>query len=293
MRAAPLKTTDLPGETSMPTSDFPVDELNPIAPLIATSAPIEAAADTMLAASRTMLAAASSISSALGPTTARTTELLTEAVEAGFLRALRRDTLLGGFDDTTAASATLRLPTGKGFPGTGYGRMGASVTGSGARAQLYGSIGGAIGYAVGGPVGAVLGGMLGGLFGGGDDDDGEEARRQEELRRQWLNTPDGFEIQAYLYNLTMRRRSTGSLIPISRTAAELGFPWYGLAFPGRRGGQSSTPAVFVSMPPGAVQITGQGEEAGQRAARAFAGALGQALRLNSVVVPAAGMGGEL
>jgi hypothetical protein len=51
--------------------------------------------------------------------------------------------------------------------------------------------------------------------------------------------------------------------------------------------------VVVTMSPGAVQITGQGQEAGERAARAFAGALGRALRLNSVVVPAAGLGGDL
>jgi hypothetical protein len=276
----------------MPTSDFATEDLTPIEPLIGTSSPAEAAAENMLSASRTMLAAASAISSALGPTTARTTELLTEAIEVGFLRALRRDTLLGDIEDTTAASSALGLPKTRGFPGTGYGRMGASVTGSGARAQLYGSIGGAIGYAVGGPVGAVLGGMLGGLFGGGDDD-AEEARRQEELRRQWLNTPEGFEVQAYLYNLTMRTRSTRSLVPLAQIAAERGFPWYGFAFPHRQAAQAGSLAVFVSMPPGAIQITGQGEDAGERAARAFAGALGQALRLNSVVVPAAGLGGDL
>jgi len=277
----------------MPTSDFPTEDSTPIEPLIGTSTPIEAAADNMLTASRTMLAAASALSSSLGPTTARTTELLTGAIEVGFLRALRRDTLLGAFEDTTAAASPLGLPSAKGFPGPGYGCTGASITGKGARSQLYGSIGGAIGYAVGGPVGAVLGGMLGGLLGGGDDDDAEEARRQEELRRQWLNTPEGFEVQAYLYNLTMSTRSTRSLVPLAQIAAERGFPWFGLAFPGRHGGQSSSPAVFVSMPPGAIQITGQGEEAGERAARAFAGALGQALRLNSVVVPAAGLGGDL
>jgi hypothetical protein len=65
-------------------------------------------------------------------------------------------------------------------------------------------------------------------------------------------------------------------------------PWPGFS-------ASNAPAsrVVVNMTAGAVQITGQGEEAGDRAARAFAGALGRVLRLNSVVVPAAGMGGDV
>ena len=84
---------------------------------------------------------------------------------AAVLRALRRDTVLGEVSGGAGASL-LRVPRGGGLAGTGYGRLGASVTGKGARSQLYGTVGGAIGYAVGGPVGALLGGMLGGWLGG-------------------------------------------------------------------------------------------------------------------------------
>jgi hypothetical protein len=240
-----------------------------------------------------MLAAAASLSSALGPMGARQRELTAEAIEVGVLRALRRDALLAAPELPAAASSLLGLPKGRGIPGTGYGRMGASVTGTGARAQLYGTVGGAIGYAVGGPVGAILGGMLGGLF-GGDDDDTERARQQqqEELRRQWLNTPEGFEIQAYLYNLTRNYAITRSLVPARTAAAQTAFPWSGPWLSGTPSGRQIE-SVVVTMAPGAVQITGQGQEAGEHAARAFAGALGRVLRLNSVVVPAAGMGGDL
>jgi hypothetical protein len=267
--------------------DVPLEELKPIEPLIGGSTPTETAAETMLAASRTMLAAAASLSSALGPSGARWRELSAEAIEVGFLRALRRDTLLGGPDAAAAGSSLLGLPKRTSIPGTGYGRMGANITGSGARSQLYGTIGGAIGYAVGGPVGAVLGGMLGGLF-GGDDHDDAQARQQEELRRQWLNTPEGFEVQAYLYNLTRNRGVARSLVPASTISTAFGSPWSGRAVSAR-----AMSPVVVTLSPGAVQITGQGQDAGERAARAFAGALGRVLRLNSVVVPAAGLGGDL
>ncbi len=274
----------------MATPDVPLEELKPVQPLIGASAPTETAAETMLAASRTMLAAAASLSSALGPSGARWRELTAEAIEVGLLRALRRDTLLGPSESATVGSSLLGLPTGGRIPGASYGRMGASVTGSGARSQLYGTIGGAIGYAVGGPVGAILGGMLGGLFGGGDDDDrrAEQVRQQEELRRQWLNTPEGFEVEAYLYNLTRNYAATRSLVPAAVFGGASGFPSSGRTIAPR-----STSPVVVTLSPGAVQITGQGQEAGERAARAFAGALGRVLRLNSVVVPAAGLGGDL
>jgi hypothetical protein len=275
----------------MATPDVPLEDMNPIEPLIGGSAPIDSAADTMLAASRTMLAAAASLSSALGPAGARWRELTAEAIETGVLRALRRDTLLGSGEVSGAASSLFGLPTRGGIPGAGYGRMGASVTGSGARAQLYGTIGGAIGYAVGGPAGAILGGMLGGLFGGGDDD-AERARQEEELRRQWLNTPEGFEIEAYLYNLTRNYAPTRPLVPAQTTAAQSAFPWSSPWLTGVPSGRQ-VGSVVVTLSPGAVQITGQGQEAGERAARAFAGALGRVLRLNSVVVPAAALGGDL
>lgn len=255
-------------------------------PLIGRSSPIDSAAETMMAASRTMLSAASAISLGLSPPGTRERELTAEAVEIGFLRALRRDSLLGGGETAGDFPTLLRLPSGKGISGTGYGRMGASITGSGARSQLYGTIGGAIGYAVGGPVGAVLGGMLGGLF-GGDDDDEEERRREEE--RQWLNSPEAFEIQSYLYNLATAYAVTWGPDAKRGGALTSAFAWPGGSmFGGGRVGQ-----ISVNMSPGAVQIVGQGEESGERAARAFAGALGRVLRLNSVVVPAAGMGGDV
>lgn len=251
----------------------------PLEPLIGRAATLGEAAETMLLASRTMLAAASSASGS-SPGGMRERELMVEAVEEGFLRALRRDTVLGeGAGAETGASA-LGLPWSRGIPGAGYGRMGASITGQGARAQLYGTIGGAIGYAVGGPIGAVLGGMLGGWLGGDDDD--EEARRQEQLRRQWLNTPEGFEIQAYLYQLSRA----------------LGPGYWAAQFPPVQRAQTATPrlpysGVVVNVLPGSVQIMGSGEAAGEQAARAFAGSLGRVLQLNRVVVPGAGLGGEV
>ena len=270
----------------MSPSDFPLDEVKPIEPLIGGRTRIESAADTMMAASRTMLAAAASLSATVGPAGARARELTAEAIEVGFLRALRRESLLGAAETPGAASSLLGLPSAKGIPGTGYGRMGAGITGKGARSQFYGTVGGAIGYAVGGPVGAILGGMLGGIFGG--DDDAAEQARQEELRRQWLNTPEGFEVEAYLYNLTRNYVMTRSLVPARTVAAVSGLPSLGGGSSRRQMGP-----VVVTMSPGAVQITGQGQESGERAARAFAGALGRVLRLNSVVVPAAGLGGDL
>jgi hypothetical protein len=256
----------------MPSSDLPAGSITPIEPLIGGSHTFASAAETMLAASRTMLAAASALSSGTGGVRER--ELTAEAIEAGFLRALRRESLLGVREEEGG------LPwrsAGGYLPGTGYGRMGASLTGRGARAQTYGAIGGAIGYAVGGPIGGLIGGVLGGLLGG----DGDESK-EEELRRQWLNDPEGFEIEAYLYNLA--RAYGGARPPSFLSWLTPSFP---LPSPPRRGGNP----ILVQVAPGAVQITGQGQEAGEMAARAFAGALGRALELNRVVVPAAGWGG--
>jgi hypothetical protein len=258
------------------------DEMKAIEPLVGYASPLLEAAEGMMVASRTMLAAASALSAGTGLAGARVRELTAEAVEVGVVRALRRESLLGGMASASPGAATtlLGLP-GPQIPGTGYGRMGASITGHGARSQLYGSIGGAIGYAVGGPVGAVLGGMLGGWLGGGDDDEAERARQQEELRRQWLNTPEGFEIEAYLYNLARNYRMIGALVPaISSPQLPVG----------GRGGRAQISPVIVNLSAGAVQINGSGAEAGEQAARAFAGALGRVLRLNSVVVPAPGFG---
>jgi len=264
----------------MSASDFSLLDSKSIEPLIGRSSSLDSAAETMLAASRTMLTAATALASGIGVSGVRERELTAEAVEVGVLRALRRDTVFGGDSDTGSALSLLRTPRDTGLQGAGYGRLGASVTGQGARAQLYGTIGGALGYAVGGPVGAILGGMLGGLFGGDDED--EKARQQQQ--REWLNPPEYFEIQSYLYNLQQAYAATGvvrrggSLAGAARS--------FGL-------GYGSARQVVVNMSPGAVQITGQSEESGERAARAFAGALGRVLRLNSVVVPAAGLGGDV
>jgi len=258
----------------MPGSDRSVN-VTPLEPLIGGSHSFASAAETMLAASHTMLAAASALS--VGPGGVREREMTAEAIEVGFVRALRRESLLGERDAASDGGSSWGLPGGS-MAGTGYGRMGASLTGHGARAQTYGSIGGAIGYAVGGPIGGLIGGMLGGLLGGNDDDE----RKQEELRRQWLNDPEGFEIEAYLYNLA--RASGGATRRAFFSPARPTLPSWPLM---RRSGSP----VVVQLAPGAVQITGQGEEAGELAARAFAGALGHALELNRVVVPAAGWGG--
>ncbi len=272
----------------MATSDFASGDMNPIEPLIGRGAPIESAAEMMLSASRTMLATAAALAAAPDTADTRARELTAEAIETGFLRALRRESVLGGAQVKSDLSPLPVLVAGRQVSGTGYGRMGASVTGSGARSQLYGSIGGAVGYAVAGPIGAVLGGMLGGLFGGGDDH-AETARQQEELRRQWLNPPEAFEIQAYLYNIAHSvYRPISTLIPSERGGSGLANTWLDLPFIGLQQRE-----VVVNVAPGAVQITGQGEEAGERAARAFAGSLGRVLQLNSVVVPAAAMGGQI
>lgn len=265
----------------MSASDFPLASESIIEPLIGRSAGFDSAAETMLTASRTMLTAAMALSSGLGAPGARERELTAEAVEMGMVRALRRDSILGG-GEAEGGFSLLRTRSSAGIPGTGYGRLGASVTGQGARSQLYGTIGGALGYMVGGPVGALVGGMLGGLL--GRDDDDEAAQQQQQ--RQWLNPPEAFEVESYLYNLQQAYRATvGSGWRQGNALAN--------ALPSASFGYGSARQVVVNMSPGAVQITGQGEEGGERAARAFAGALGRVLRLNSVVVPAAGLGGDV
>jgi hypothetical protein len=239
------------------------------------------AAEAMLAASRALVAVAGA-GPGISVNDTRSREMTADAVEAGVLRALRRDSLLGdGASGGAAATSLFGLPTNKSIPGTSYGRMGATLTGQGAKSQVYGTIGGALGFAVGGPLGAFVGGMLGGLI--GDDGGGngaDQARQQEQLARQWLNTPEGFEGEAYLYNLVLGSRAS-MFAGLTSTAP-----------PSARAGSARVAAnpVVVNFSPGAVQITGSGADAGERAARAFAGELGRVLRLNSVVVPAAGWG---
>jgi hypothetical protein len=259
-------------------SDFSLIDSRTIEPLVGRLSSLDSAAETMLIASRTILAAATTLSSGLGAAGARERELTAEAVEVGMLRALRRDTVLGGLGDD-GGTLDLRGSTNEGIPGTGYGRLAASITGNGPRSQLYGTIGGAIGSMVAGPVGAVVGGLLGGWFGREDN----QAARQEQ-DRQWLNPPETFEIQSYLYNL--QHAYTAASGWRSGNAV-------GNAIPAGSVGFGSVQQVVVNMSPGSVQITGQSEEGGERAARAFAGQLGRVLRLNSVVVPAAGLGGDV
>jgi hypothetical protein len=256
-----------------------MNDSTPMQPLIGGTA-LGEAAEAMLAASRALTAAAST-GPGIGANDTRSREMTADAVEAGVLRALRRDSLLGDSASGGAAATSLfGLPTSRGIPGTSYGRMGATLTGQGAKSQVYGTIGGALGFAVGGPLGAFVGGMLGGLIGDdGGDNGADQARQQEQLAQQWLNTPEGFEGEAYLYNLVLGSRPSafGGLTSAAASSA------------GASSARVSANSVVVNFSPGAVQITG-GADAGERAARAFAGELGRVLRLNSVVVPAAGWG---
>lgn len=200
-------------------------------------------------------------------------ELTADVVAEGVSRALRHQQ-----EDWLSGPTQRRGYSG--VAGTGYGRMGATLTGRGERSQTYGAIGGAIGYAIAGPAGAFVLGALGGLLGGKRD------RSEQQQARAWLNTPEEFEIQAYLYNLARTGAGQPSVLP---------GPWRsGEELRGKRFGTgASAPVVQVQIAPGAIQITGQGEEAGQEAARAFAGQLGRALLLNSVLAPAAGWVGDL
>jgi len=216
-----------------------------------TGGQLTTAAELLLEASRNLLEASSA-----RPIASREIEFTASGVERGLLRAMRRA--------PTEASSLPRAPI---LRGGGYGRLGAALVGGGERTRAYGEIGGMLGYAVGGPIGGIVGGILGGLFGR------SRARRQataEAERRSWLNPPEWFEIQAYLYNLA---RAGYVRSPFSRSN------W-------------GTLPVVVNVGPGAVQITGQGASAGEAAARAFAGRLGRALALNSVLAGAPGAGGE-
>lgn len=221
--------------------------------------PLAQAAQMNLEAARTLGTAARELSNSLrgsqtapGGISGRWKDETAAAVASGVLFALRRaqqDPLIG------PGSGTGTQP---GLPrGASYGRMGASVTGRGERSQSYGAIGGMIGYAVGGPVGGLLGGMLGGLFGRG-----HQHRSKSALQRNWLNTPEEFEIQSYLYNL-------------------------------RRAGAFRSYRSPVRVNKVEINITGQGAEAGLEAGRTFATYLGQQVALNSAVAQAPGYGGEM
>jgi hypothetical protein len=188
------------------------------------------------------------------PIASREIEYTASGVERGLLRAMRRA------PPEASPWPTDRLPRGG-----SYGRLGAALVGGGAQASAYGQIGGMLGYAVGGPVGGVIGGIIGGLLG---QSRASRGAAEEAESRSWLNPPGWFELQAYLYNL-------------ARAGYVRSF-FGGRTFP-----------LLVKMEPGAIQITGQDVEAGEAAARAFAGQLGHALSLNSVLATAPGVGGEL
>jgi hypothetical protein len=222
--------------------------------------PLLAAAQANLEAARTLSAATRELADTVrGGTTVgnlgmagRRQEETTTAIASGMLLALRRaqqDAIIGGSVESIASR----------LPGVSYGRQGASLTGQGQRAQTYGAIGGAIGYAVAGPIGGFVGGMLGGLLGGNDSEP-----EKPPLERQWYNTPEGFEIESYLYNLKRMGANTS---------------W--------RNADRPVHINNVNL-----HINGQGAQAGLEAGRAFAAFLGRQVALNSAVAMAAGYGME-
>ena len=172
------------------------------------------------------------------------------------------------------------------------------VSGAAAGAALAGVLG------IAGPVGAVVGGLLGGLFGGGS------SAPKEEPGREFQNTPEGFEIEAYLFNLVAAEQAAARAQYLRRQS-ELGWlrrhqqeggGWYG----GRGGGWGmsdtgngdlgeylgfgGSPAgnqqVFVMhLGPGAVVIQSDTVEGGQRA---FAGLVGAAVARSRVLAPGVG-----
>jgi hypothetical protein len=99
------------------------------------------------------------------------------------------------------------------FPGKGYGgaiaaygrgSYLASLFGAGPYGREYAGIGSALGFLAGGPIGALAGGLLGALFGRKKD-----KRLQAVLSRAFLNTPEAFAIEAYLFNITENLRRFG------------------------------------------------------------------------------------
>jgi hypothetical protein len=99
------------------------------------------------------------------------------------------------------------------FPGKGYGGAVAaysrasylaSLFGAGPYGREYAGIGAGLGFLAGGPIGALAGGLLGALFGRKKD-----KRLQAVLSRAFLNTPEAFAIEAYLFNITENLRRFG------------------------------------------------------------------------------------
>ena len=215
--------------------------------------PLAQAAQMNLEAARALTLAARELATSMGgagaPTgiSSRWKDATASAVASGVLLALKRagqDSLIAPTSGSNDAG---------GLRGANYGRFGASITGSGAKSSTYGAIGGVLGYALGGPIGGVVGGMLGGLFGG------KPKESKPPLERSWLNTPEGFEIEAYLYNL----RKAGLF-----------------------SGGSSRARIRVDKVE--ININGQGAQAGMEAGRAFAAFLGRQVALNSAVAMAPG-----
>jgi len=173
------------------------------------------------------------------------------------------------------------------------------VSGAATGAALAGVLG------IAGPVGAVVRGLLGGLFGGGS------SAPKEKPGREFQNTPEGFEIEAYLFNLVAAQQAAARAQYLRRQS-ELGWlrrhqqeggGWYG----GRGGGlwgmsdtgngdlgeylgfggsQAGNQQVFVMhLGPGAVVIQSDTVEGGQRA---FAGLVGAAVARSRVLAPGVG-----
>jgi len=176
-------------------------------------------------------------------------------IARALIREDRRQRRLPGFDRGTGWNRTLNnYRTGA--------WLGGIVGGGDERSRQWGGLGGVLGSMVGGPIGGVVGSVLGGLFGRG-------SRRRREEARKWLNTPEGFEIQAYLYNLYRRNR-----------------PYLGQ--PGTSIIGAATAAVQVMVQRGAVQITGGDSASGVQAANALISQLGRAVTLATAASAAAG-----
>jgi len=97
---------------------------------------------------------------------------------------------------------------GKGYGGAvaAYGRASylASLFGAGPYGREYAGVGAALGFLAGGPLGALAGGLLGALFGRKKD-----KRLRAVLSRAFMNTPEAFAIEAYLFNITENLRRFG------------------------------------------------------------------------------------
>jgi len=138
---------------------------------------------------------------------------------------------------------------GKGWGGAlsafGQGRYLASLLGAGPGGREMAGIGAGLGFLLAGPVGALAGGLLGGLF-------GKKKRRSEDeqIRRALWNTPEGYEIQAYLYNATQALKQWGlpSFVPVPQMMQPRGMSAQGAHLRVRDAGFGGAPADFSRIP---------------------------------------------